>query len=225
MISYEGTEYAYFTQPIVDISKNKTIVHELLLRTFDKKDGQWKLPSSFQVPIELQIDLANETLENLNSKNISINLTQKQFEDGVVCDKIIDFYQKSAVNNLTIEMVKVSSYAIFKRMQEKYHKEGIILGIDDVGSDNKLQDVMPLLDDVDTIKFASQNIRHLSQIKVLNQLNYWFEQAEKRHLLFTFEGVEGLKDIRMAKKLGITRCQGYFFSKPVLPADLPDSLR
>lgn len=178
MISYEGTEYAYFTQPIVDISKNKTIVHELLLRTFDKKDGRWKLPSSFQVPIELQIDLANEA----------------------VCDKIIDFYWKSAVNNLTIEMVKVSSsYAIFKQMQEKYHKEGIILGIDDVGSDNKLQDVMPLLDDVDTIKFASQNIRHLSQIKMLNQLSYWFKQAEKRHLLFTFEGVEGLEDIRMAK--------------------------
>lgn len=36
-------------------------------------------------------------------------------------------------------------------------------------------------------------------------------------MLFTFEGIEDEADLELAKRIGIARGQGYYFSKPQLP--------
>lgn len=224
MKTYKGTKYTYFTQPIVNIEDRHTIVHELLLRKFDPKENKWKLPSSFKIPVELQIELADEVSQIIKTKNISINLTKEQLKDEAVCQKIVDFYNESQLQNITIEMVKAPTPEILSKVGRQYHHAGILLGIDDVGSDNLKQAVFPLLGEVDTIKFAAQNMRGLKKSDLLEGVSYWFNKANSRDLLFTFEGVEDEEDIKMANALGITRCQGYYFSKPVLPQDLPNDL-
>lgn len=213
--------YSYFAQPIENIATHRVIVYELLLRQWDASAQQWRCPASFELDAPTVITLLQEALDQLATKRVSINLTQQQFMDCTFAQTLLDFAKKHMLpRQLTVELMDCPSLAALKKLSAQYRAAGVLLAIDDVGSDHSYDQVAALLPYVNTIKFALQNLRRKGQKTsqdMIKALHFWFEQAEEQQMLFTFEGIENQDDIELANHFGITRGQGYFFSRPQAP--------
>ncbi len=213
--------YQYFAQPIENISSKRVIVYELLLREWDKAENHWITPRTYELSADLLIDLLSSAIKKLNDKHVSINLTNKQFANPDVAKALTSFVNKNMVpKQLTVELVATPDFDVLREMSAVYRAAGIMIAIDDVGSDNLYDEVKDLLPYVNTIKFALQNIRERANStspKDIESLNFWFNQAEDQQMLFTFEGIENEADVALANRFGINRGQGYFFSRPLKP--------
>lgn len=109
---------------------------------------------------------------------------------------------------------------ILKKMSAEYRKAGILLAIDDVGSDNLYRNLKEVLPYFNTAKFALQNMRLFGEQtsrNIVDILRFWFNVSEEQQMLFTFEGIENADDLELAISLGISRGQGYFYAKPQTP--------
>lgn len=215
------SRYRYFAQPIENITTQRVIVYELLLRQWDEATAQWRTPASFELPVTTLLDLLKTALGQLGNKSVSLNLTRQQFVDLATTKAITDFAKAEMVpRQLTVELMDCPTLAELKRMAVYYREAGVLLAIDDVGSDHQYAQVASLLPYVNTIKFALQNLRRKGQAtsaEMIAALRFWFEQAEAQQMLFTFEGIENQADVLLANRFGITRGQGYFFSRPQTP--------
>lgn len=218
--------YTYFVQPIFNIEQQRAISYELLLRTWDATERNWRLPDHFDIDADTQLRLMKQVLPHLKLKNVTINLTTAQFADASTQAKFIDFVNsQNGTVTLTVELVKAPSLAVIQRMAPAYHEAGILIAIDDVGSDNTYDETVDLLPFVDTLKFAIQNLRR--QGATLRELRptiiNWMTLAQREKLRFTLEGIETRSDLEMVASIGVSRCQGFFYSKPVLPDELQAS--
>lgn len=215
------TKYSYFAQPIENITTKHVIVYELLLREWDEQTKTWGTPAQYELDAPTMLDLLKTAIKKLNDKHVSINLTNAQFADPTILHALTDFATKNMVpRQLTVELVAAPEHDLLKAMSAKYRAAGIMLAIDDVGSDNLYADIKELLPYVNTVKFALQNMRELGETATpeeIEALNFWFNEAEAQQMLFTFEGIESEADLAIASKFGITRGQGYFFSRPLEP--------
>lgn len=218
------TQFCYFAQPIENIRNNKIIMYELLLRAWCETDKRWVVPETFDLEPDMVIQLLEEALRVLGDCRISINLTKKQFSDLKIAQSLVEFVRTYLEpRQLTVELVEVPSLETLKLMSEVYRSAGIMLAIDDVGSDNTAEAINGLLPYVNTLKFALQNLReHRYQMRpeYVEALKFWFDKAEDEQVLFTFEGIESKADIELAVQIGITRGQGYLFSRPLEPRQL-----
>ncbi|KRL43063.1 EAL domain-containing protein [Lacticaseibacillus manihotivorans] len=50
------------------------------------------------------------------------------------------------------------------------------------------------------------------------RIDFWYQVSLDCHLAFILEGVENAEEVAYAQDLGIQLFQGYYFSKPALPA-------
>lgn len=207
----------YVAQPIVYIDTKLAFRYELLLRGWDEAKQQWRLPDTFEIPAEQQLELLEKALADLPVSNVSLNLSHAQFADRQVAAKFIEYVQNHPnIEKLTIELVAAPGMDDIKNIGSLYRQAGIDLAIDDVGSDNLYDQVAPIIPFVDCMKFALQNLRAEGATRgAVDALNFWAQQARKASELFTFEGVESDDDVQLARRLGITRAQGYYFSKPM----------
>lgn len=214
-------KYCYFAQPIETIRERHIIMYELLLREFDEVNHVWKTPASFEISDTLMLSLLTQARQKLGDSALSLNLTLRQFASKRTATALVNYaHHYLAPRQLTIELVKAPSLALMQRMGAIYRSAGILIAMDDVGSDNFYEEVAPLLPYLNTIKFALHNMRRdANELSPQNAeaLKFWFDQSEDKQLLFTFEGIENQDDIELAMKLGITRGQGYFFSRPRQP--------
>lgn len=213
------TKYCYFVQPIENIRSKKIIMYELLLRMWDETAKSWVVPSNFEISVETMISLLEAVHHTLGDNHISINLSNKQFSDLKVAHELIDYArQHLRPRQLTIELVETPEIEVLKIISEAYRGAGILLAIDDVGSDNLYVDIKEMLPYVNTIKFALQNLRKFNEQTTPEQiemLRFWFNKSEEEQMLFTFEGIENDADLKLASRVGITRGQGYYFSRPL----------
>lgn len=213
-------QYSYFAQPIENISTKHIILYELLLREWDKENQSWRTPATFEIDAQTMVHLLKTALEELDDHHVSINLTTKQFADPVFTLALTDFVRENMLpRQLTVELVTCPEFAVLKHVSASYRAAGILLALDDVGSDNLYPKVKDMLPYVNTIKFAMQNLRHGGPTtkEEIEELSFWFHKSEEQQMLFTFEGIEDQKDIELASHFGITRGQGYFFSRPREP--------
>ncbi|KRK39902.1 diguanylate cyclase phosphodiesterase domain-containing protein [Loigolactobacillus bifermentans DSM 20003] len=210
-------KHIFFAQPIVDINTGKTLKNELLLRVSHQDD--WHLPDHFNISLDLQSKLMNEALQKLDVKNIDLNLTGPQFADEGFLAGLTLFKQNNDIlESLTIELTVAPDLDTLKAVGQQYRKVGIRLVIDDVGSDNRLSEVIDLLPYVDGIKFAIQNLRATGDVQAMAiRIQHWKKLADQHQLTFTLEGIETAHDIALAKKLGIILGQGYHYGKPQQP--------
>lgn len=212
--------YSYFAQPIENISTNHIILYELLLREWSDERQAWQTLASFEINAQTLVHLLQTALAKLDDHHVSINLTAKQFADPVFTLAITDFVRENMLpRQLTVELVTCPEFAVLKHVSASYRAAGILLALDDVGSDNMYANVKDMLPYVNTVKFAMQNLRHGEPTTPaeIEELVFWFHKSEEQQMLFTFEGIEDQKDIELASHFGITRGQGYFFSRPREP--------
>lgn len=214
-------KFCYFAQPIENIRTKHVIAYELLLREWDSDQLRWTVPANFDLETPTMIRLLSEALAKLEIHRVSINLTNAQFADVNVMRALTAYVETHMQpRQLTVELVDSPDLATLRRVGVGYRAAGVLIAIDDVGSDNKFREIRGLLPYVNTIKFALQNMRQPgtpAPDAAKASLQFWFEQAEEQQMLFTFEGIEDCEDIQLATQFGITRGQGYYFSKPQEP--------
>ncbi|ERL45078.1 EAL domain-containing protein [Lactiplantibacillus paraplantarum] len=214
-------KYKYFAQPINNLVTNQTILYELLLRQWDEEQRCWQIPATFELtPAEL-IQLLDCAIKELNNHHVSINLTARQFANPAFQVAISRYVHAHLLpRELTVELVATPALSDLRQLSVGYRAAGVLLAFDDVGSDNLFQQIKWMLPYVNTVKFALQNMRPLGTATtdtIVATLKFWFDKAEEQQMLFTFEGIESAADVQLANHLGITRGQGYYFSKPQLP--------
>lgn len=199
--------YRFFNQAIVDVATQKPIRNELLLRMYHPRFKQWQLPRIFEISADTQIELLKTVLPQLEVKCISINLTAHQFANKVTARRLTAYFQQeSQLQEMVIEVTEVPTAAVMQQISQIYHAGGVKIAIDDVESDNGFDAVMPLLADVDMLKFALQNLAfEKEQAQVWEQVVFWHDLAQQHQLAFVLEGVENSADLEMAKQLGITK--------------------
>jgi EAL domain-containing protein (putative c-di-GMP-specific phosphodiesterase class I) len=224
MSRMEGGEVGklcYFAQPIENIRTQHVIAYELLLREWHEEQQRWFVPASFDIDAQTMIALLSDALAKLTIRRVSINLTNAQFADVKVMRALTEYVETHMQpRQLTVELVDSPDLVTLRRVGVGYRAAGILIAIDDVGSDNKFREIRGLLPYVNTIKFALQNMRKPgapAPEDAKESLRFWFERAEEQQMLFTFEGIEDGDDIQLATQFGITRGQGYYFSKPQEP--------
>ena len=217
------TRYTYFAQPIENIATKRVILYELLLREWDEERSAWRIPSNFELAPSVVVQFLDEAVSQLDNHHVSVNLTRAQFNDVHMMEQLSEFVRtKLAPRQLTVELVDSPDLEVLQTMSAGYRSAGILLAIDDVGSDNQFQEIEDLLPYVNTIKFALQNMRKYGERpseESIAALKFWFDQAEEQQMLFTFEGIENSEDVELAHRFHITRGQGYYFSRPHEPRD------
>lgn len=213
-------KYSYFAQPIENIKTNHIILYELLLREWNDDTQTWRTPASFEITAPIMVHLLQTALAKLDDPHVSINLTTKQFADPAFTLAITDFVREHMLpRQLTVELVDCPTFTVLKEVSASYRAAGVLLALDDVGSDNLYGTVKDMLPYVNTIKFAMQNLRDGGPTtqKQIEELHFWFHKSEEQQMLFTFEGIEDQQDIDLASHFGISRGQGYYFSRPREP--------
>ncbi|MFK7942285.1 MAG: putative bifunctional diguanylate cyclase/phosphodiesterase [Paracoccaceae bacterium] len=230
----ENDEFIPFFQPQVDSNSLQVVGAEVLAR-WQQSDGTILAPGAFlgvadELSLTSQIDAcvaekAIATFETLAKIGIdvpplSVNVSGKRLQEpGLI--KMLSRATKSGLS-VNIELVE----AIF--LDDADEKTLLVLDqlrelkvgveIDDFGTGHAsiagLIRVLP-----DTIKVDKQfidNIVHAEQPRQL--LKVFVDLAKTLDMVVLAEGVESMDQVSILRSMGVTRLQGYAFSKP-LPAD------
>lgn len=218
-------DYRYFAQGVYNINQDGApkAYHELLLRTYDPLQKRWILPDSFEIPVWMQITLLKEFMLHTPLQHFNLNLTAAQFQDLDIATALAQFAESAeGPDSLTIEIMDLTDSQTTRRISALYRSAGMAILIDDVGSDNSFEGVQGSLPYVNGIKFAMQNLRKTTtDAAIRERVAFWRQIAAERHLKFILEGVENAADLELARDLGITYVQGYYFGKP----DMAEGLR
>lgn len=214
-------QYRYFAQPIANIKTKHIIVYELLLRQWVPDKDAWLRPDTFDLTPDALIATLDQAITHLNFHRVSVNLTNHQFADPEMMRALTAYVAEHMLpRQLTVELVETPDFDVLRQMSVHYRSAGMLLAIDDVGSDNTYAEIKEMLPYVNTIKFAIQNLRRFGEQtapEVAAALRFWFNRAEDQQMLFTFEGIEDEADVQLARSIGISRGQGYYIARPALP--------
>lgn len=153
--------YTYFAQAIVNVATRKVEKYELLLRAWSPQTHEWYLPNSFDISVGMQTRMLKEALKDLEVKRVGINLTPEQFASRGVVQRLARFVaQTPELIELTVELTTAPTLTELSAMAPEYHQHGILIALDDVGSDiDDLDLAAQLAPNVDIFKFALQNLR------------------------------------------------------------------
>lgn len=214
-------QLAYFAQPIEGVNAQGSVhwAAELLLRRYDSQSDQWRLPARFDIAVDKQIILISQALTVLNVQRVNVNLTLAQFSDIETAKSLVSYMHSGrGPQQLTIEITDVPSVTVMRRVSALYREAGILIYIDDVGSDNSYELVQKLLPYVNGVKFAIQNLRRQeSSARIHERIQFWLDIAQHQEISFILEGLEFPDEVTWAQHLGIQYFQGYYFGKPQLP--------
>lgn len=216
--------YRYFIQPQLNKFTNSLVGYEMLIRKYD--DKTWHLPQNFAaIPVDEQIGLLKKTAHRIGLKvgSISFNLNRKQFIDPHMVEALIDVQREIFPVKLIIEVTEEESDQLvsedkFLMSTKHYANNGVQISLDDVGSGyNTYKNVKSLLPYADEIKFAMQNFRNNNkESKIVEQLQFWKEVANRYHLRLVVEGTESAEEDQLLDELDLPYRQGYFYGKPHL---------
>ncbi|WP_225420809.1 EAL domain-containing protein, partial [Lacticaseibacillus porcinae] len=209
--------YTYFTQAIVDSKTQQPSGYELLLRAWNAEQNAWLLPHDFEITVKMQMRMMKHVLRNLPIKNVSINLTAKQFAAEDTMQQLITFAGRTPdLGNLTVELTQAPTLEEIQTIGQQYRQSGIGLALDDVGTDlDDFELVKQLTPHVDMLKYALQNMRDLDRVaEAPTDIPRWKALANDAGVDFTLEGIESFQDVQLAHHLGINWLQGFYFSRP-----------
>ena len=217
-------DYTFFSQPVMDSTTNSIDHYELLLRVWDSKQGGWHLPASFSIPASMEAHLMARAVAQLDVKDISINLTDSQFEDPDTQKAITELAQSDAVDNLTIELATIPDNDQLETNAKIFQAAGVKVTLDNLGSHTDGTQLAKAADHVDTLKVSLRGMRrdsnNLTQMR--NQLTAWQQAASQHNDSVEVEGIESADELAMTNDLGITAVQGYYFSRPAMPGTRAD---
>jgi diguanylate cyclase (GGDEF)-like protein len=239
-LALENNEFYLVFQPKVTIDGNviKKDAAEVLCR--------WKSPIFGNVAPDIFISLAEETGEihklgkwvmveaikqlaiwksqgiNLN---LSINLSPKQLMNVNLPEEFNELLKQYAIstNIISLEMTENSMIVDKDQSQvilNKFHDLGFKISIDDFG---KGHSSLSYLKDypISEIKMDKSFIDDI----IDNQFNQILVEgiilvSRKLKIDLVIEGVESQEQTEFLSKMGCSKYQGYYYSKPLMPTDL-----
>ncbi len=225
-------------QPLIDVKTGDVVSYEALLRLkFHSTSPADFIPiaEENQSIIDIGRMVTSMAIKQLRSwldqgytvKPISINFSPTQIYDMTYIDfikKELETYQIDT-SLLEIEITE----AIFiknKNLTLDFLKElrnlGIKLAIDDFGTGYSSLNYLTYLP-LDKIKLdRSINIRFL-ELKTIEVMDSLISLAHSLHFTVVAEGIELEKQYQQLAKINCDIIQGFFFSKPLEVADVPNT--
>ena len=225
--------FTLFYQPKFDISKNKIVGAEALIR-LKSKDG-YISPSEFILEAEkngeiIKIDqwvfnkIIKDSREIFTKSNenifLSFNVSAKHFENENFIKDLekIFTYTKDFWGLFEIEITESGFLKDIKAAKEKLKhlkKTGFKIAIDDFGVGcgflTYLKDLP--IDTLKIDKFFIDNIE--TDEKTLAIVESLIYLSKKLNLKTVAEGVENASQVDILKNLGCNVIQGYYYSKPL----------
>ncbi len=236
-----GELEAYY-QPQIDLSTNKIVGLEVLLRWKHVTLGS--IPPSKFIPLAeesgLIIDIGNWVLRNsclqaiawqkkgLPPIQVSVNLSIKQLQQKNLLASLQKILDETNFDSNYLEL-EITEGIMIENVEEKivllnqFRQMGIQLSLDDFGTGYSALSYLKNLP-IDTLKIDRIFIEHIShnaqdQVIVASLINL----SHSLNLIVIAEGVETKEQVEFLRSLGCDRIQGYFFYK-ALPAEEIESL-
>ena len=223
-------------QPIHDIKSNSIRGFEALARWTSPKLGPVS-PDEFiafaeksKRITELTPILFQKALEIAESWPKSyilhFNLSALDICSKPVILKIVDLLQSSNLDpaNLALEVTEtevIDNFSQLNEIQKILADAGIKLYLDDFGSGysnlNYITQINAAGLKIDKDFFSQDSVTPES-LAIMESINFLCQKLE---LDFIVEGVEHYSQLQQLSAMGISFIQGYYFSKPLPPEDLP----
>lgn len=209
--------YTFFTQPLVRVRDNQILSSELLLRVYD--EGEWHLPSNFDVTIPTMMDLIERAIHNMAVKSLCMNYELGELEDTAIQHGLRSFTRRHAeLESLVIELSAMPNPQQLRRLAPVYQDFGVHFAIDSAGLPGVYEQFAPVLDLISLVKIPLQQLRPgTSDQQIRKIIAHWQDVCEQQGIYLLLEGIETEQDIVLAHEMGIEYGQGYYFSRPVLP--------
>lgn len=217
-------KYRFFAQRQINTATNAVLGYELLIKELTP-DG-WRLPSSFiDIDTKVFANLLIETTKILGQKvrYCSVNVNRDQLMNTDIAEAIIESQRQLYPTKLIVKLTEDVSEREYtpteiKEQLERFVSKGIQISLDDVGTGhNQFEDIEDFLPLASEIKFAVQNFKSTIQDpKIKQKVRFWNAISSEYNIHLVLEGIEDQADNQLSQSFGISRRQGYFFSKPQL---------
>lgn len=227
----QAGEFTFYTQPVVDISCDKPVSMEALVRWV--KDGHVISPGEY-IPLlersgyvvmldqyiwervfERQRALLDQGVETITC---SVNVSRIDFELIDVTQLFASLKEKYRIDPQKIgievtESAYVDNYDRVQKTVSRLHELGFRIYLDDFGSGysnlNSLSDMK-----LDILKLDMKFVQGKDEQKTIKIMESIINMAHLLNLPVVCEGVETEAQLRMVKALGIYYVQGYYYYRP-----------
>lgn len=227
----QAGEFTFYTQPVVDISCDKPVSTEALVRWV--KDGRVISPGEY-IPLlersgyvvmldqyiwervfERQRAMLDQGVETITC---SVNVSRIDFELIDVAQLFASLKEKYRIDPQLIgievtESAYVDNYDRVQKTVSRLHELGFRIYLDDFGSGysnlNSLSDMK-----LDILKLDMKFVQGKDEQKTIKIMESIINMAHLLNLPVVCEGVETEAQLRMVKALGIYYVQGYYYYRP-----------
>jgi EAL domain-containing protein (putative c-di-GMP-specific phosphodiesterase class I) len=241
--SLEREELVAYFQPIIDLSTGQVTGAEALARWIHREHGMIG-PDRFigmaedtGLILPLGVKIIEQGFRELkfwedlgHIMQISINVSARQFQQEEFCDNVMGMIDKAEVRPERVmleitESVLMDNLEMIKEKLQVARRCGIRIALDDFGTGySSLQYLADL--PVDVLKLDHTMIRDLEhnerRLRLVRSLVY---MAHDLGLSVVAEGIENEQQGEVIRELGPIKAQGYFYSRPIPPAEFRDYLQ
>jgi diguanylate cyclase (GGDEF)-like protein len=240
----ERDEFSLHYQPKVDVASGRITGVEALLR--------WTLPDLGSPPPAQFISLAEETglivpigrwvlknacaqtmawiAQGLPPVSMAVNLSPRQFSDENLLQDIDQALAASAMPAELLQLEITESMVMHNvgraiELLEIIHRRGVRLAIDDFGTGYSSMSLMKKFP-VDTIKLDRSFVKDLpddAEDRAIAEAI--IRMGKALGLTVVAEGVETAAQVAFLRERACDEMQGYLFSRPVVPEQIPALLR
>lgn len=223
-----------YYQPIIRAVSGSVANEEALSRWIDPQEGLIS-PADFIPVLEeaklvsmLDLFVVEQVLEKIKRQAkrglyvvpISVNLSRIDFDQ---CDMVAEISKRADEagvdrNLLIVEITESaigSDFDLIKKQTSEFRRAGFSVWMDDFGSGYSSLDVLQTMD-FDAIKLDMRFVQQLATNKkseiILSSLA---ELSNGLELDIIAEGVETKAQASFLRKIGCTKLQGYYFTRPI----------
>jgi diguanylate cyclase (GGDEF)-like protein len=184
--------------------------------------GRWVLKTACAQNIAWQS-------QGLPTISVAVNLSPRQFLDENLLADIDDILEETGMEPDLLQLEITESMLMQNveraiRLLEAIRSRGVRLGIDDFGTGYSSMSLMKKFP-VDTIKIDRSFVRDLAQSPADRAIaTAIIAMGKALGLTVVAEGVETIEQDRFLRDLSCDELQGFLFSKPVPPEEIPGIL-
>lgn len=235
----KNSEFHLFYQPKFNLRTKSLDGSEILIRWFDPKIDEYRLPGEFLPVFEEDGFIAKidrfvffKACENIHERivnrkicfPVSVNVSRVTAMQPDFVDEYVKIKNKFGIKNdfVTLEFTEsfaFENYDYISDMVAKLHENGFLCSIDDFGTGYSSYNILKTIN-MDEIKldkfFLSKGVDETRDKMLLQSV---IEMLKKLGMKVTQEGVENKEDLYRLEKMGCDVIQGYYFSKPLKYVD------
>ncbi len=241
--SLEHNTVEVFYQPVYDLSKEKFVAAEALLRLADGNGGYFPTNKVIELAEKNRLTdrIGNSVLrqacefmkeygEELGLEHICVNVSVQQLLSEDSFSNITEPISKNCISfdRICLEITEtylIQSLSYIRDILVRLGKTGIRIALDDFGTGYSSLNYLSNLP-VDILKIDRRmTLQAVDSEKQLSVLKAVIEMAKLNDIIVVTEGVEFKEELDVIKETGTNRIQGFYFSKPLPKEKLIEFLR